>query len=241
MFITKLTELSKKLLKESFQFKVLSTEFKSLRKKARKSLKSELKYQEKFKLKELYQKLLKLRKLFKLTDHSQFQLKFQSQLTELSRSLLQLRDKLRRLCKWPKKLKRLSKSDLNKLESKKLSKLLKSQLLEKSSEKLRRSFLTSTRLLRKLKLSEKRLFQSTPLFNKSSKFQPLSKRLCLLPMRFQEFMKLRELMRESLLFLKLSNYQLTCQLLLKSTKLLKLLKKELSKSQSFNKNLFKFL
>lgn len=241
MFITKLTELSKKLLKESFQSRVLLTEFKSLRKKARKLLKSELKYQEKFKLKELYQKLLKLRKLFKLTDHSQFQLKFQSQLTESLRSLLQLKDKLKRLCKWPKKLKRLSKSDLNKLESKKLSKLLKSQLLEKSSEKLRRSFLTSTRLLRKLKLSEKRLFQSTPLFNKSSKFQPLSKRLSLLPMRFQEFMKLRELMRESLLFLKLSNYQLTCQLSLKSIKLLKLLKKELSKSQSFNKNLFKFL
>lgn len=196
----------------------MSTEFKSLRKKAKRLLKLKSKYQENFKLKELFLRLSKLKKLCKLTDHLLFQLRFQYPWTELLKNSFQSKEKLRKLFKLLKKLKKSFKSDLNKLEFKRSFKLLKNQLSEKLSEKLRRLFHTWMKLSKKLKLLEKKLFQLTQPSNKSWKFQTLFKKLLQLPMRFQEFTKLKDSMKKSSLFLKSLNCQLIHQLLLKLIK-----------------------
>lgn len=161
---------------------------------------------------------MKLKKLFKLINHSLYQLRFQYQSTESFKNSFQSKEKSKKSFKLLKRLKRLFKSDLNKLEFKKLFKLSKNQSSEKLSEKLKRLFHTWTKPLRKLKLSEKKLSQSTQLSNKSLKCQTLFKKLSPLPTKFQEFTKFKDSIKKSSLFLKLLNYQLIHQLLLKLIK-----------------------
>lgn len=58
------------------------------------------------------------------------------------------------------------------------------------------------KLLNKLKLLEKKLFQLNQLNQKSCKFQPSFKRLSQLLTKFQKFMKLKDITKKLFKFLK---------------------------------------